>query len=220
MKASDLISEYIPPLKHTDTGEMALRWMDEFRVSHLPVLKQNNFVGIVSETDLLDKTDTSKTLDELFDVLPRPYVLEHNHLYDMMKLFSETKCTVIPILNEKEIYLGSASLIDVMSYMATMAGITDSGSVLVIEVSERDYSLAHIAQCVETNNARLLSAFITSHPNSSKIEVTLKINQNDLARIIQTFERFEYTVVGTFHKDSYYDDVQQRYDELMKFLNI
>ncbi len=220
MKASDLISDYIPPLLHTDSGDKALRWMDEFRVSHLPVIKQNNFVGIVSESDILDKTDTSKSLDELFDVLPRPYVFENNHLYDMMRLFSETKCTILPVLNESEVYMGSAALIDVMSYIATMAGFSDQGSVLVIEVSERDYSLAHIAQCVETNNARLLSAFITSSPNSAMIEVTLKINQNDLSRIIPTFERFKYTIVGTFHKDSFYDDLQRRYDELMKFINI
>lgn len=220
MKASDLISDYIPPLKHTDTGEKALRWMDELRVSHLPVIKQNNFVGIVSDTDILDKADPSKTLDELFDVLPRPYVYDTNHLYDMMRLFSETKCTVLPVLSNKEVYMGSASLMDAMTYLSTMAGIADNGSVLVIEVSERDYSLAHIAQCVETNNARLLSAFITSHPNSAVIEVTLKINQNDLSRIIQTFERFQYAIVGTFHRDSFYDDMQRRYDELMKFLDI
>jgi CBS domain-containing protein len=220
MKAADLISDYIPPLKHTDTGDKALRWMDEFRVSHLPVIKQNNFVGIVSESDILDKADTDKTLDELFDVLPRPYVFENNHLYDMMKLFSDTKCTILPVLNESEKYLGSASLLDVMTFISTMAGFTDHGSVLVIEVTERDYSLAHIAQCVETNNARLLSAFITSTPNSAMIEVTLKINQSDLSRIIQTFERFKYTIVGTFHKDSFHDDMQRRYDELMKFINI
>lgn len=220
MKASDLISDYIPPLKHTDTGDKALRWMDEFRVSHLPVIKQHNFVGIVSESDILDKAETDKSLDELFDVLPRPYVFEHNHLYDMMKLFSDTKCTILPVLSESEIYLGSASLIDVMTFISTMAGFTDHGSVLVIEVTERDYSLAHIAQCVETNNARLLSAFITSSPNSAMIEVTLKINQSDLSRIIQTFERFKYSIVGTFHKDSFHDDLQRRYDELMKFINI
>lgn len=220
MKASDLISEYIPPLKHTDTGDKALKWMDEFRVAHLPVIKENNFVGIVSESDILDKADPSKSLDELFDVLPRPYVFESNHLYDMMKLFSETKSTIIPILNDSEKYVGSASLIDVMTCISQMAGFTDHGSTLVIEVSERDYSLAHIAQCVETNNARLLSAFITSMANSAIIEVTLKINQSDLSRIIQTFERFKYSIVGTFHKDSFYDDLQRRYDELMKFMNI
>ena len=220
MTASDLISDIIPPLKHTDTADLALRWMDEFRVSHLPVIKGQNFVGVISESDILDKSDSSKTLDELFDVLPRPYVFENNHVYDMLKMFADTKCTVIPVLTEGERYKGCAALIDVLSYVSTMAGLVDEGAVLVIEVSERDYSLAHIAQCVETNNARLLSAFITSTPNSSQIEVTLKINERDLSRIIQTFERFEYTIVGAYHKDSYFEDLQRRYDELMKFLNI
>lgn len=220
MKASELISPTIPTLTEQDSGDKALQWMDELRVSHLPVIKNNNFVGVVSESDILDKEDSSETLDKLFSVLPRPYVIEHNHLYDMMKLFSETRCSVLPILDEKEQYMGCATLTDVMAYVSNMAGISDHGSVLVIEVSDRDYSLAHIAQCVETNNARLLSAFITSQPNSSMIEVTLKINQSDLSRIIQTFERFDYTVLGTYHKDSFYDDIQRRYDELMNFLNI
>ena len=74
MKAKDLITDEIPPLKHTDTGEIALRWMDEFKVSHLPVLKNDNYVGLISESDILDKMDIHETLDTLFDHLPRPYV--------------------------------------------------------------------------------------------------------------------------------------------------
>ena len=162
MKAGQLISPDIPTLLESDSGDKALQWMDDYRVSHLPVIKNNNFVGVVSESDILDKEDSSETLDKLFTVLPRPYVFEHNHLYDMMKLFADTRCTVLPILDEKENYLGCASLSDVMAHVSEMSGISDHGSVMVIEVTDRDYSLAHIAQCVETNNARLLSAFITS----------------------------------------------------------
>jgi len=220
MKAGQLISPDIPTLLESDSGDKALQWMDDYRVSHLPVIKNNNFVGVVSESDILDKEDSSETLDKLFTVLPRPYVFEHNHLYDMMKLFADTRCTVLPVLDEKENYLGCASLSDVMAHVSDMSGISDHGSVMVIEVTDRDYSLAHIAQCVETNNARLLSAFITSKPNSLVIEVTLKINQSDLSRIIQTFERFDYTVVGTYHKNAFHDDIQRRYDELMNYLNI
>ena len=82
MTAKDLITDEIPPLTHTDTGEIALRWMEEFKVTHLPVLKNGNFVGLVSESDILDKMDLSITLDKLFDHLPRPYVLANAHIYD------------------------------------------------------------------------------------------------------------------------------------------
>ena len=39
MIAIDLITDEIPPLMHSDTGEKALNWMEEFKVSHLPVIK-------------------------------------------------------------------------------------------------------------------------------------------------------------------------------------
>ena len=61
MRAINLITDEIPPLTHSDTGEKALNWMDEFKVSHLPVLKSGNFVGVVSEADILDKMDLDKT---------------------------------------------------------------------------------------------------------------------------------------------------------------
>ena len=38
MLVSDLITDEIPPLKLSDTVEMALDWMEQFKVSHLPVV--------------------------------------------------------------------------------------------------------------------------------------------------------------------------------------
>ena len=102
MKAIELISEDIPPLTHTDTGEKALRWMDEFKVSHLPVLKNGNFVGVISESDILDKMDVQDTLDKLFDHLPRPYVNENSHIYEVLAKISEHKLSVLPILDDNE----------------------------------------------------------------------------------------------------------------------
>jgi len=220
MIAAELISEEIPPLKHTDTGEKALRWMDEFRVSHLPVLKGHNFVGVVSDSDIYDKKDPSQTLDKLFDVLPRPYVFEYSHIYDVMRIISEVGVTVVPILDGKEQYVGCTTLLHVMRSITGIGSIKESGSVVVLEMNQIDYSLAHIAQCVETNNAKVLSSYITSLPDSMKIEITLKINLIDLTRIIRTFERFDYTVKAAYQKTDYPDDLQQRYDELMNFLNL
>ena len=62
MRAIELITEEIPPLTHKDSAEKALNWMEEFKVSHLPVLKNGNFVGVISEADLLDKME----MDESF----------------------------------------------------------------------------------------------------------------------------------------------------------
>ena len=104
--------------------------------------------------------------------------------------------------------------------MANAGSIKESGGIIVLEVSSVDYSLAQISQIVESNNARILSSYIMSSPDSTKIEVTLKINQLELSRIIRTFERYDYLVKETFQKDASDNDIQIRFDSLMNYLNI
>jgi hypothetical protein len=78
--------------------------------------------------------------------------------------------------------------------------------------------MAQIAQIVESNNAKILSSYIMSTPDSTKLEVTLKINQAELGRIIRTFERYDYTIKASYQRSEENDDIQQRYDALMNFL--
>lgn len=218
MRAFELITEDIPPLKHSDSGEKALRWMDEFKVSHLPVLKNGNFVGVVSESDILDKLDLDEQLDNLFDHLPRPYVLSTAHIYDVLHVISEVKVSVLPILDEKETYLGCTSVYHLLTVLANTGSIKDPGSILVLEVNTIDYSMAQIAQIVESNNAKILSSYITPVLDSTKLEVTLKINQTELTRITRTFERYDYFIKASYQTTDEVDDIRDRYEALMNFL--
>jgi acetoin utilization protein AcuB len=220
MRAINLITEEIPPLTHSDTGEKALNWMEEFKVSHLPVLKNGNFVGVVSEADILDKMDLDKTLDELFQHLPRPYVLTSDHIYQVLSRISELKLTVIPILDENEKYVGCTSAQHLMMLIANTGSIKENGGILVLEMAASDYSMAQIAQIVESNDAKILSAYIMSSENSTNIEVTLKINKIELDRIIRTFERYDYIIKASFQKGQFQDDMQFRYDALMNYLKL
>jgi predicted transcriptional regulator len=220
MRAIDLITDEIPPLMHTDTGEKALNWMEEFKVSHLPVLKDGNFVGIISESDILDKMDMEKTLDKLFQHLPRVYALGTDHIYQVLSKIAEAKLSVIPILDEKEKYIGCTTVQHLMSLIANTGSIKENGGILVLEVASVDYSMAQIGQIVESNDAKILSSYIMSSTDSTTIEVTLKINKVDLDRIIRTFERYDYVIKASFQKSSYNDDMQFRYDALMNYLNL
>lgn len=218
MRAFELITDEIPPLTHTDTGEKALKWMDELKVSHLPVLKNGNYVGVLSESDVLDKLDLKQSLDVLFDHLPRPYVYSYVHIYEVLAKFSEHKVSVMPILDEQEKYVGCTSVYHLVTIIANTGSIKESGSVLVLEMNSVDYSMAQIAQIVESNNAKILSSYIMSSPDSTKLEVTLKINQTELDSIIRTFERYDYFIKASYQRNEKNDDIQLRYDALMNFL--
>ena len=220
MRAEELISEIIPPLKYNETGEKALSWMNEFRVSHLPVIKGNQYIGLISENDIYDMPDVSLRLDECFLNLPKPFIYSNRHIYEVMKIIADHKITVVPILDENNEYVGCTDLLFLMSQITAVASLKEPGGILVLVMNIHDYSLTEIARIVEENNAKVLSSYITSVPDSTEIEVTLKINTADLDRIIHTFNRYDYMIQASFAKGNFHNDLKRRYDELMNYLNM
>src|SRR5690348_3300298 len=63
MIARDLINDSFPPLKPTDTGLKAIRWMEEFRLDHLPIVDGTNYIGLISEQDILKLDSLERPLD-------------------------------------------------------------------------------------------------------------------------------------------------------------
>ena len=72
----------------------------------------------------------------------------------------------------------------------------------------------------ESENAAILSTFLTSEENSNRVQVTLKINKQDIGSIIASFQRFDYDITATFSDYEYIDDLKERYDALMSYLNV
>ena len=97
MRAEELISEMIPPLKYSETGEKALNWMNEFRVNHLPVVKGNQYIGLLSENDIYDMPDPALRLDECFLNLPKPFIYLNSHAYEAVSYTHLTLPTICSV---------------------------------------------------------------------------------------------------------------------------
>ena len=221
MYAKDLIIDEIPPLKISDTGEKALQWMDEYGVTNLPIVRGLEYLGLISEADLLDMEHPEKQLGRQRLSLMRPYAKEGQHYYDVLTILSTLKLSLIPVINEKEQYTGIVTLAHIMDNFAGMAFMREKGGLIVLEMNEKDYQLSQIAGIVESNDGKILSLYISSPPDSSKLEVTLKVNREDLSAILQTFARYNYTVKASFHHSHFSDnDIKNRFDSLMNYINM
>lgn len=218
--ARDLISDLIPPLKTSDTGNMALAWMEEFKVSHLPIVNSVHFLGLVSESDILDMNSPDEAIGAHSLSLYRPFVYDYQHIYDVLKVLSTQKLTLIPVLDDQERFLGNIHLTDLLEHFASMASMDEPGGLLVLELNVHDYSLSEISRIVESNDAKVLSLFISSPTDSTKLEVTIKINRTDLSAILQTFNRFNYSVKASFHQSDHQDEMNDRYESFLKFLEL
>jgi len=220
MLAKDIIIDTIPPIRPTDTGDKAINWMDEFKVVHLPVVKGNEYLGLISDTIIYDQNNASAPLEEMDIVFNRAFVFADNHVYDVMKLVAELNLTVVPILDKNEKYLGCTTLEKITAAFVKTASINEIGAIVVLEMNKIDYSLAQIAQIIESNDTKILSTFISSEPDSKKMEVTLKLNREHIGGVLQTLNRYDYVVKSYFTTNQLNDKIQSRYDALMRFINI
>ncbi|MFC2175744.1 CBS domain-containing protein [Bacteroidota bacterium] len=220
MLARELISKVVPPLRPTDGMDRALAWMDEFKVSHLPVVDGTEFLGLISENNILDGNSPGDNINILSSDLQRVYVLGSQHIYYVIRRLASTELSVIAVLDEDEKYLGCITLSDLVLKFEELAVINQPGGIIVLNLNKNDYSLAQVAHVVESNGAHILSSYIYERPETSKVELTLKVDREQVEAIIQSLERYDYEVIAYFQESSQLEDLKGRYDELMRYINI
>ena len=118
-------------------------------------------------------------------------------------------------------YLGSITINSIVNALASITAVKDGGGLIILALKKQDYQMSEIAQIIESNNAKILSSYVTEHYESDKITVTLKLNIENLNAIVQTFERYKYIVTAHYEPSNIKanNTISDRYDSLMRYLN-
>ncbi len=220
MNAKELINDSFPPLTTDDTGLKALNWMEEFRLEHLPLVEQTNYVGLVSEQDILKLSALDQPLSQHKLSVIRPYVRTGQPVFEVVRTMSNDKLTIIPVLDDDNHYMGVITLQDILKYYADSGIFEDANGVIVIEMTPKSYSMTEIARIIESEDGRIMSAYVTPNPRNETIDLTVKVNQPDLTRILASITRHGYFVKEHYHQSEFVEDLKSRYDSLMNYLGI
>lgn len=217
----DLISDMVPALKLSDTGGKALTLMEVFKVSHLPVVDRQQFLGLVSETNILDMNDPDVLISDYKLDMDGTFMGKDVPAFEVLSLASDKNLSVITVVDLNRRYLGAITVSDLLLSFVKDSSLHMQGGIIVLEVNIKDYSLSHIAQIVESNDAKVLNSYVLPIPDSSQVEVVVKVNTDDLTSILQTFNRYSYLVTNVYNATNQMDDIlDDRYDQLMKFLDL
>ncbi|MAX79284.1 MAG: CBS domain-containing protein [Crocinitomicaceae bacterium] len=220
MLGKDLATEELPYLTLNDAIEKASIWMDEFKVSHLAVVDDKVFVGMISEDTILEISDWTNSIREHELSLIKVSAFDSDHLFELLNKFNEAALSVLAIVDENGLYIGSVNAFQFIRSFGAMSPIKEPGGIIELELNMNDYSLSEIAQIVESNGAKILGSFITPNVDSKKLNVTLKVNQSRIDSVLQTFERYQYNVVASFFESHQTEMIKDRYANLMRYLNI
>jgi predicted transcriptional regulator len=221
--AKNLISDSIPTVQLEDSGTKVLALMDIFRVSHLPVVSGKEYFGVVSDRQIYDAENFEEKIETYVKQnLLQPHVHLNQHIFEVVGVALACNVTIIPVLDLDHSYFGSITRNDLSVKMAELFSGTEPGGIIVLEVTDINYSLTQIAQIIEGNDAKILSLYIHKPSAASReLDITLKINKVDLSGILQTFTRYDYEIKATYMDESqikdFYDD---RYDLFMKYINL
>lgn len=201
-----------------ETIASAQDFFTDLSYSHFPVLEDGVYIGCIASDDI-------ETFDSDKKVIDYKYTLEHffarsNMIWlDVLEVFAKNHTNLIPVLDENNIYLGFYEIGDIIKFFHETPFLKEPGGVIIVKKGLLDYSMSQITQIVESNNGKILGAFV-SDANSDSIEITIKISLGAMNEIIQTFRRYNYEIISEHQEDTYINNLKERSDYLDKYLNI
>ncbi|MEZ4902464.1 MAG: CBS domain-containing protein [Spirosomataceae bacterium] len=220
MLAEELINPTTPILRPSDSVGQAVDLMDEYGIKQLALVEDEIYKGLLSEDTLLSFFDDSKLLSELY--LPPEPIHAHSfqHIYEVMSLANQFQLDTVPVLDEDQLYAGTILVSDMMAKFAHLLGTQETGAIIILKMSNRDYSLADISRLIESNNVKIISSYFTGTVYGSLDEatLTLKLNRTEVSVVVATLERFGYVIEGIFGNSALQSPDRQRLDLLLRYL--
>ena len=219
MQTSDYISKDVKALAPNDTIEKAQKLFEHLTFTHLPVVENGIYLGAIAEADVQIIEDNKCNINEFKYLFSTFLSTENANWFELLKEFALNETTIMPAINADKKYVGYFELSDILHIFNNTPFLSEAGAILVVSKAIKDYSFSEISQIVESNNGKLLGAFISSIENEIA-EITIKLNDIDLNNTIQSFRRYEYTIITGIHEDEYINSLKERSDYLQKYLNI
>ncbi|MFZ4769634.1 MAG: CBS domain-containing protein [Ferruginibacter sp.] len=220
MLTVDLINNNIPRLQLQDSIIKALQLVNDFRVTHLPVVVDDKYPGLISEEDLLDAEDEKLTIEVLQEHFIPVSVKDNMHFLNAVNASIQFDTNVVPVVNEESELSGVISTTDLLKTLGNFAGANEIGGIIVLEMERSQFAISEISRIVESNDCTILHLNSNADPNTGMLTVTLHVNKREISALVATFERYEYDVIYFFGNENFENEIHSNYRHLMNYLDI
>ena len=218
MQLQDYVINDIKPLSITDKINDLQLLFNQLTYSHIPIMNDSVYIGCISENDA-HCFEKAKSVKDCNYAIEGFYVRPTTNWLDVLEAFAQNNSNIMPILDKNNKYIGYYELNDIIHLFNETTFFSEPGGILIIEKGIHDYSFSEISQIVESNDGKLLGAFISKMDNDIA-RITLKIGNTGINDIIHTFRRYSYNIVSGHEEDSYIESLKERSQYLDKYLNM
>lgn len=220
MNIGQIITAQNYAVSPTDSKRQILDKMADLRLAHLPVVKDDLFLGLITYEALSGRDHMDKSIQQIGMAYEQIQLFDTQHIYDAVLVFQIQQLDLLPVLDEEHNYLGAITPLDLIDALSQTMSIHHPGGIIVLEIGNRDNALSHIAHIVEAENTQILNSYVRMFSDSSRLEVTIKVNKADISSIVAAFLRHDYTVKTTYNDENSRDNSRDRYEQLMNYINM
>jgi predicted transcriptional regulator len=220
MLTRELLSQTIPSLRLHDKVYQALLWMNENHVSHLPVVEDDKYAGLLSEVDLLQAENDNFPVSSLQHSFVNLSVKEDEHFLKAVQVAAKNGLSIVPVVTEENELVGTVAYNDLLKFSSDFMNLGEPGGLIVLEIDSNQYSFNEISKLVETNDAQITQLNTSTDASTGLLQVTIRINKPEISDIVATFQRYEYNVKYFFGEELYTNELKSNYDNLMNYLKI
>lgn len=218
MHIQEHIISNIPVFKLDEPLEKLVQFFMESTFSHVAIVEKNKFLGVFNENEL-EGFEVDKKIGDYRYNFESFFVRKETSWLDVLAAFARNEANLLPVLGDKDDVLGYYYLTDIVSIFIDTPFFAEPGGIIVIAKSIKDYSFSEIVQIVESNNCKFIGGFI-SEMRDEVVQVTIKISNTNLNEVVQTFRRYNYTILSGNIEDQFIEDLKKRSDYLDKYLNV
>lgn len=220
MLTTELINNNIPRLQLQDSVGKALQLINDFKLTHLPVVSEGKLLGLISEEDLLDAPDEKLPVEILQQHFLHTSVADNVHFLNAVSNIIQFETNVVPVVKPGNEFAGVITSFDLLKTLGNFAGANEIGGIVVLQMERTQFAISEISRIVESNDCTILHLNTTTDPVTGLLTVTLHINKKEIAAVVATFERYDYNVLFQFGIENFENEIDSNYRHLMNYLDI
>jgi len=192
---------------------------NESNQSDLPVVDSGEFKGILFKNQLKGHEKDQLKLFELKNQFKPISVLMETRMVTALKKMVDQGIAYLPVVDHSSEMIGVLSSVKLWGEFASRSSLLGSGSWIIVSMPQKDYSLSKLAHLVESHRLMIVMHFVQFYQGTDTLDVHLKVNRENVNELIQSLQRYGFTVTGVIQPKKYIDDWEDKFEELMRFFS-
>ncbi len=222
MLISDILDKKTLPIRASDSVAEGMKSLLDQQKETLPVIDftTKKLVGEVT-LDVLsrEKPDSISVLNK---TERKPDTLRlGQHILEAAGVMMRSGKQMMTVTDDENNYLGTVTLEELRKNITGIMNAEDVGSVIVIELNERDFSIMDIVRIIELEGVKILGLGVESPTiTESRFRITIKLSQIEISSVVRSLERYGYIITNQTKTETRDEELHDRADELFRYLGI